>query len=57
MPEVPNAYRCDYCHVLMEPYEEKTSRWDTGWCSSCGRKLWDVLVEGDLVLLDFPEDP
>ena len=41
MPEVPNAYRCDFCHTLME---EKTERWHTKWCLACGAKLWDTFV-------------
>ena len=46
MPEVPNAYKCDYCGVLMEPIERLTPRWHTKWCSACGATLWDVFVGG-----------
>lgn len=44
MPEVPNAYRCDYCNALMEPIEINDGRWHSKWCSVCGAKLWDVYV-------------
>jgi hypothetical protein len=44
MPEVPNAYRCDYCHVLMEPIERNDGQWHTKWCSACGEKLYDVYL-------------
>lgn len=44
MPEVPNAYKCDYCNTLMEPIEQKTKRWHTKWCSACGAKLYDAFV-------------
>jgi hypothetical protein len=44
MPEVPNAYRCDYCNTLMEPIEVKSERWHTKWCSKCGAKLYDVFI-------------
>jgi hypothetical protein len=44
MPEVPNAYKCDYCRSLMEPVEQKTDRWHTKWCSVCGAKLYDVFI-------------
>lgn len=44
MPEVPNAYKCDYCNTLMEPIEQKTERWHTKWCSACGAKLYDVFI-------------
>lgn len=47
MPEVPNAYKCDYCHVLMEPIEHRDARWHTKWCSQCGVKLYDVFIGND----------
>jgi hypothetical protein len=47
MPEVPNAYKCDFCHTLMEPVEKNDGRWHTKWCSVCGAKLWDVFVGDD----------
>ena len=47
MPEVPNAYRCDYCHVLMEPIEFKDHRWHTKYCSACHMKLYDVFIGND----------
>jgi hypothetical protein len=47
MGEVPNAWECDYCGVLMEPIEQKTDRWHTKWCSKCGAKLYDVFVGDD----------
>lgn len=48
MPEVPNAYRCDFCSTLMEPIDERTVRWHTKWCRACGAKLYDVFV-GDTI--------
>lgn len=47
MPDVPNAYRCDYCHKLMEPVEHKDARWHTKWCSLCGVRLYDVFIGDD----------
>jgi hypothetical protein len=47
MPEVPNAYECEYCHELMEPREEITEQWHTKWCSKCGARLYDVFIGGD----------
>jgi len=44
MPEVSNAYRCDFCHKLMEPVEQNDGRWHTKWCSLCGEKIFDVLL-------------
>jgi hypothetical protein len=44
MPEVPNAWKCDYCHTIMVPIERKTERWHTKWCSACGAKLWEVFI-------------
>lgn len=52
MPEMPNAYQCDYCRKLMIPVENKDARWHTKWCSLCGMLLYDVFIgEGT------PEDP
>jgi hypothetical protein len=42
MPEVPNAYKCDFCRTLMEPVEKNDGRWHTKWCSACHAKLYDV---------------
>jgi Zn finger protein HypA/HybF involved in hydrogenase expression len=53
MPEIPNAYKCDYCHKLMEPIEQKDNRWHTKWCSACGAKLYDVFIGKDLELHQF----
>lgn len=48
MPEMPNAYQCDYCRKLMIPVENKDARWHTKWCSLCGVVLYDVFIgEGD----------
>jgi hypothetical protein len=44
MPEVPNAYKCDYCRVIMVPIEKKDERWHTKWCSACGAKLFDLFI-------------
>lgn len=44
MPEVSNAYRCEYCHTLMEPIEKIDKRWHTKWCASCGVKLYDEFI-------------
>ncbi len=46
MPEIPSAWKCDYCGTLMEPIERKTDRWHTKWCSVCWAKLHDVFVGG-----------
>ena len=59
MPEVPNAYRCDYCQALMEPIEQKTEHWHTKWCSVCYMKLYDVFIGDDtpyLANMDFPSE-
>ena len=44
MPEVPNAYQCDYCHKIMVPMERKDARWHTKWCSCCFMPLYDVFI-------------
>lgn len=44
MPEVPNAYQCEYCSKIMVPLEQKTDRWHTKWCSKCGMPLYDVFI-------------
>jgi hypothetical protein len=52
MPEVPNAYQCDYCRKIMVPLEQETDRWHTKWCSLCHMPLYDVLIGGDHPVVD-----
>jgi hypothetical protein len=44
MPEVHNAYQCDFCGVLMEPIEIVTLRWHSKYCSKCGRRVFDLFI-------------
>lgn len=44
MPEVPNAYKCEFCGKLMVPLEKIDDRWHTRWCSICGTKLYDLFI-------------
>jgi hypothetical protein len=44
MPEVPNAYQCDYCHKIMTPIETKDARWHSKFCSLCGFRFYDVFI-------------